>query len=291
MRVIANNFEALRQLRSHKFARHSRVVTDDMQRPEGRLIQEALRASGLSARRASELMPISDSRLRHIIRGYQPVGQGQRISVVAPADTLADIALALDVTPEQMLRAGRRDAADLMTRRLDLEGASEGEMPFGVNRRTWVRHVTHFSEIQEWASRGLLDGRSAPDGVLRYIADEQLVAEISLRMAGPRRVQPSEATHLDDSDRHLIARTMTRLADHQPVPRRDLEDTWRLFQTWGVPEAYTEDLESPFVLRALVEGKVPEDWLSEASDEVPAAVAAHEEEGSIAGEQEESDTP
>ena len=92
----------------------------DHQRPEGKLLQSAIKRAGLSVRKVAQEVGLSDTRLRHVLNGYQPVGQGQVIQIVGPADTLAKIAAAVDVSPEELRAVGRADAAsaleDLRTR-------------------------------------------------------------------------------------------------------------------------------------------------------------------------------
>lgn len=78
-------------------------------RPEGQLIQAAQR--GRSAAALAPLAGISNTRWRHIVNGYQPMGAGQDVAVVAPATTLARMARAVGVTPEQLVEVGREDAA------------------------------------------------------------------------------------------------------------------------------------------------------------------------------------
>jgi hypothetical protein len=93
-------------------SRTFRIVTEvPEQQPEGRLISEALKRSGRSARGAAATAGISDTRWRHIVSGYQPAGAGNYIPVSAPAETLARMAQAVGVTPDQLADAGRGDAA------------------------------------------------------------------------------------------------------------------------------------------------------------------------------------
>ena len=88
---------------------------NEHQQPEGQLIADALTRLRLSARQGAKGTGISDTRLRHIAKGYQPVGRGQVIEVVAPADTLARIADRLGITADQLRGAGRDDAAEILT--------------------------------------------------------------------------------------------------------------------------------------------------------------------------------
>jgi hypothetical protein len=85
-------------------------------RPEGELIARALKASGKSVRAAAALAEISDTHWRHIVNGYQPMGDGQWIRIKGPADTIARMAHVVGVTPEGLREAGRPDAAEELER-------------------------------------------------------------------------------------------------------------------------------------------------------------------------------
>lgn len=51
----------------------------------------------------------------HIERGYQSTGRGQPPRpVIPPADTLAHMANALDITPDELVAINRHDAADIL---------------------------------------------------------------------------------------------------------------------------------------------------------------------------------
>jgi transcriptional regulator with XRE-family HTH domain len=83
---------------------------------EGSLIEEAAKATGLSVKKLSANAGISDTRWRHIVRGRQPAAGGGEVAVTAPAATLARMAHVVGVTAEQLVEAGRADAADLLQR-------------------------------------------------------------------------------------------------------------------------------------------------------------------------------
>lgn len=95
------------------------------QRPEGKLIGDALEGTGLSARKASAQAGMSDARWRHIVNGYQPAGRGEYVRVVAPADTLARMARVVGVTPLQLTEAGRSDAGRKLASMLQAERAGD----------------------------------------------------------------------------------------------------------------------------------------------------------------------
>jgi hypothetical protein len=83
---------------------------------EGRLIEDAAKASGLSVKRLAANAGLSDTRWRHIVRGWQPQPGGVKSPVVAPASTLAKMAYEVGVQSEDLARTGRTDAAALLGR-------------------------------------------------------------------------------------------------------------------------------------------------------------------------------
>ena len=82
------------------------------QRPEGRLLEAAMKRQRLSARKAARTANLSEARWRHIVSGSQPVSAGVWAPVRGPADTLARMAKAVGVTPGQLEKANRADAAE-----------------------------------------------------------------------------------------------------------------------------------------------------------------------------------
>lgn len=80
---------------------------------EGALIQRAMIRERLSARQAATKAGMSEGRWRQIVSGYQSA-RGQHIPVTAPAPTLAHMAKAVGLTPEDLTEAGRGDAADVL---------------------------------------------------------------------------------------------------------------------------------------------------------------------------------
>ena len=100
------------------------------QRPEGALIAAALKRSRMSQRRAAAKAGISENRLRAIVHGYQNVGAGTYVAVKGPPDTVARIADAVGVTPEQLEGVGRDDAAE----ELRLIEAEKGPHRSGTGR-------------------------------------------------------------------------------------------------------------------------------------------------------------
>src|SRR5258708_22093423 len=79
--------------------------------PWGALMTRALVKAKLSAREAARRAGISEGRWRQIASGYQVVSAGVYAPVHGPAGTLARMAAVVGVTPAQLRRAGRPDAA------------------------------------------------------------------------------------------------------------------------------------------------------------------------------------
>jgi hypothetical protein len=86
------------------------------QTPEGRLIEQAAKYSGQSARALAANAGMSDTRWRQVVRGWQPGADGNQVEARASAVTLARMALAVGVTAQQLTTAGRSDAAQQLER-------------------------------------------------------------------------------------------------------------------------------------------------------------------------------
>lgn len=152
--------------------------TAEYQRPEGQLIQNAAKNKGVSMRELADLIDLSEARVRNIVNGYQAVGQGQRISIVGPEDTVAKMAGALGITPEELEEAGRRDAAHALRRRLP-----GGPLPEWADEEdeVWRNVVAEHEEIREWAEDP--ENYMPPDAILHYFSTDALVGEL----AGPEK--------------------------------------------------------------------------------------------------------
>lgn len=99
------------------------------QRPEGKLIEQALRrVPKKSMRKLADEVQLSEARVRQIINGYQSHGDGQTTAVVGPADTVARIAQAAGVTADEMRRVDRADVADEMNPLRGVGVTEEGDL-------------------------------------------------------------------------------------------------------------------------------------------------------------------
>lgn len=158
--------------------------TDDDRLYRGRernVLAAALKASGMSARQAAAKMDMSDTRLRQIINGYQPMGRGRQVAVIAPADTLARIAITLNISADELEKAERLDAANELRARLR-ELASWGDDSASV-----------IDAIRDWAedpANGI-----APDDALRFFDDSALLGELQRRLDRLRELARGEDGH------------------------------------------------------------------------------------------------
>lgn len=93
--------------------------------PWGRLITQALQRSGMSARKAAKKAGMSDGRWRQITSGYQNVSAGVYAPVRGPAETIARMAQVVGLTPGELEKAGRPDAAEELRARITSPAAGD----------------------------------------------------------------------------------------------------------------------------------------------------------------------
>src|SRR6185503_6062583 len=94
------------------------------QRPEGKLIETAMTAKRLSARRAAREAAMSEGWWRQIVNGYVSVS-GQAAPIRGADNTLARMARVAGVTPEQLRAAGRPEAADVLLTLAGMQAENE----------------------------------------------------------------------------------------------------------------------------------------------------------------------
>lgn len=126
---------------------------------EGKLIRRARQRyrPKIAMADAAARVGISTENWGHIERGYQSTGRGhQPRTVIPPADTLAHMANALDVTPEELSAIGRQDAADALRDLRAREGAVAASGQLAVaNGLTSARQV-----LNSLRERGAAEARS-----------------------------------------------------------------------------------------------------------------------------------
>jgi hypothetical protein len=126
--------------------------------PEGVLIEHARNEARLSVREAARRAGISEGWWRQVVKGYQPMGDGGYVLRHAPADTVANMARVVQVSPDQLQAEGQRpDAAEVMretateTLRPDIEPAFPEVTPAMLDAQE--RHLEEVRLRVELASR------------------------------------------------------------------------------------------------------------------------------------------
>lgn len=152
-----------------------------MKRPaEAALLDEAQKRlqPRLSVRKAAAAAGISEGWWRQITKGIQSRSTGS-IPVVAPAETIARMALAVGVTADELRATGRTDAADVLpaiekqAESLDLTSISDEDLAAEFLRRMrGARNAIH-----QTASAG------APDEAARRTQEELLEDEAEVLAA------------------------------------------------------------------------------------------------------------
>jgi hypothetical protein len=158
---------------------------------EGSLIEGAANASGLSVKKLAANAGISDTRWRHIVRGWQPAAGGGVAPVVGPAPTLARMAFAVGISAEELARTGRTDAADLLAR-IEAQGDGSG-MPLPSTRasRSQADEIDMIDASQTMTTRQKLQ---AIRTVLR------LRAELEAEQAAMQKAPASDAGASEELD-------------------------------------------------------------------------------------------
>ena len=98
--------------------------------PEARLLKLArLRRHSTSITEAAALAGVSVSLWRQVETGYSTPAAGVHVPKVAPADTLAVMSRPLGITPAELAKAGREDAAAILAELLRPESAPAAPEP------------------------------------------------------------------------------------------------------------------------------------------------------------------
>ena len=109
--------------------------------PEGRLIEEAAKADRRSIRQLAANAGMSDTRWGQITRGWQRNSAGKVIPARASDEMLARMALVLELTPEDLVTVGRKDAAQELTRLLERPAVMELDVVPAISedgKAVWV---------------------------------------------------------------------------------------------------------------------------------------------------------
>lgn len=108
--------------------------------PEGEIIEAARRRHRLSQNKAATKAGISGTRWRQVVKGVASGGKGVVLPTRGNAETVAHMAHAVGVSPDQLAEADRDDAADVL-RGLELDNATEQDRPTlhdGFERSVWA---------------------------------------------------------------------------------------------------------------------------------------------------------
>jgi hypothetical protein len=118
--------------------------------PEGELIGKAAKSAGITVKKAAERAGISDTRWRQIVAGYQTPTRGQHIPVEGRPDTVARMAYAVGLLPEQLEGVGRTDAATILRVIRSDAAAQESAPPTHVPRAS-TSVLADDTEIAIWS--------------------------------------------------------------------------------------------------------------------------------------------
>lgn len=150
-------------------------LKEQNQRPEGALLERALMGpprKGL--RELAREIGLSDARVRQIINGYR-TESGQTIQIVGPPETVARMAYALGVTPDQLENAGRSDAASSLRDVIEATGNQ------GVKRMEVALDVRALkAELREWIDTSMTQAlyeNPPPEGPL-YLWRQNVLADV-----------------------------------------------------------------------------------------------------------------
>lgn len=113
--------------------------------PEAELIEQATKASGRSVRSLAAEAGISDTRWRHLARGWQ-IARGEKVSCRARPATLARMAFVLGLSAAQLEQVGRSDAVPELRRLNAPAGSGVGsvQIEVGGDVGRMVSLVAHF---------------------------------------------------------------------------------------------------------------------------------------------------
>lgn len=118
------------------------------QRPEGALLEQAMKAPPkTSGRQLAEMVGLSEGRIRQIVNGYKSEA-GMVLPIVGPADTVARLAAALEIAPDEFVAAGREDVADILRGDITSGVTEEGDL--------WLADLNeHRVALAAWLDAGV----------------------------------------------------------------------------------------------------------------------------------------
>lgn len=141
--------------------------------PEGRLIAAAAEHQELSIREAARRAGISYGRWRQITSGFQNVSPGSYAAVRAPARTLAKMAQAVGVTPDELAGAGREDAAQVLAEMQRREADAAPPRLKASPRRKAAPPASNDPDLRPWRQQVLREAYEAA-GILGRLSPGEL---------------------------------------------------------------------------------------------------------------------
>lgn len=160
----------------------------------------------------------------HIERGYQSMGRDQPPrAVIPPADTLAHMANAVSISPDELTAIGREDAADALRDLQQREGASAGAAPRSIPAEGAVPVRQLLDELRQRAaaeSRSLgevliFEGLADPEELVipEALPPDPIIEEINASSISDATKAKLIALHLENRARRFEEE---RLKRHKP---------------------------------------------------------------------------
>lgn len=117
-----------------------------LQRPEGTLLEKAMKKQKVSGRKLAEMALLSEGRVRQIVNGYRSEA-GMVLPIVGPADTIARLGAALELSPEEFEKVDRPDVAEILRGEISSGLTEEGDL--------WLFDENeHRIALAEWLENG-----------------------------------------------------------------------------------------------------------------------------------------
>ena len=131
------------------------------QEPIGALIEDALKhlRPKLSQRKAAARAGMTDSWWRQMVNGATTIN-GKAVQVNAPPETLARMARAVEIIPDDIRAVGRPDVADALLRLIGEEAESQWHREMTPLGRLIAIRDELSAMIEQWPAR---DASSAPE--------------------------------------------------------------------------------------------------------------------------------
>lgn len=203
---------------------------------EGALLRRARQrlSPRLSIAAAAKRAGVSAENWGHVERGYQSQGRGQPPRVVIPpGDTLAHMAYAVNITPDELAEIGRKDAADLLGEIIKKRGHTttvtlERSAP-AINSTVPARWLTMELECRGHLADTLIDAVDVLKSVARHwdYSLAELLLESGMAEPADLVIRPKNAVRDAVRDEiEALRRRLEKIVNDphlSPGQRRDAE--------------------------------------------------------------------